>query len=267
MASASENIELLVASGQSVGELEDALGLSPGYLSKVRHGAVRSSPQLQALLEVVRTHPKTLATVARVTRDARTPSASPERSPPTRRARAVLTELAPRLTEAEVRWAITGRTALRLHGAQLAEERGVDVLVDERDRHVLATLRQAGLHPVYRTPALTVCHVDPKDPNESLRVHFPTTLPLVGAFDQLVHLLLDGARAPVVDLDTLALAELLSQRTGSDEAAAGALAAGASWKVLSQRLCELEALPPTTSAYVLRVFDRALARRRLDATP
>ena len=38
------------ANARGVVHLERALGLSPGYLSKVRHGAVRPSTQLVALL-------------------------------------------------------------------------------------------------------------------------------------------------------------------------------------------------------------------------
>ena len=60
-------IEALVARGHSVTSLECALGLSAGYLSKVRHHAVRPSPQLAALLEVALVHPETLATIRGVT--------------------------------------------------------------------------------------------------------------------------------------------------------------------------------------------------------
>src|SRR5690349_14199007 len=62
------SVRVLVERGHTVAALERTLGLSPGYLSKVRHGAVRPSPQLVALLEVLRVHPAALATVEAVTR-------------------------------------------------------------------------------------------------------------------------------------------------------------------------------------------------------
>ena len=66
-------IEALVASGHTISFLESALGLSAGYLSKVRHHAVRPSPQLAALLAVVLEHPEALATIRRATTFARPP--------------------------------------------------------------------------------------------------------------------------------------------------------------------------------------------------
>jgi hypothetical protein len=261
MPSAASNLDALVASGHTIASLEASLGLSAGYLSKVRHGSVRPSAQLTALLQVVRVHPETLATVTSATRAARSRAGAPKRSEGAQRsARDALSLVA----AARVRWAICGRTALRLHGAPIAAEPGVDILVDDRDRHVLEALRVGRYRPVHRSPALSVCHLDPDDPNESLRVHFPSTPPLTSALDAVTLRDLGGLAVPVVDLVTLTVADLLSRRSGSDDAVAAALAIGVSTQGLAERLDALDALAPTKSPYVLRVFDRDLARSRLD---
>jgi hypothetical protein len=143
---------------------------------------------------------------------------------------------------------------------------GIDIIVDDRDRHVLELLRSAGHVSHHPTPALSICRVDPVNlvnPNESLRIHFPTTPPLSSAFTATVGKEIGGVVIPVVDLVTLTLANLLSRRTGSEQAVAVAVAAGVSRDTLSACLTELDRLPKTKSPYILRVFDRDLALRRL----
>lgn len=266
MASPAENIAALVAAGHAVGELEAALGLSAGYLSKVRHGAVRPSAQLAALLEIVRVHPEALATARRSTgappkpRSARLVAPVADGS-----ALRVLVAMVPMLEAAGVRWALAGSVALRAHWPAAGVGPGVDIIVEERDRHVLQLLREAGHVLAHHPPALAVCRIDGAHPNEGLRVHFPSQPPLSTAIAACVVREVDGQAFPVVQLLTLTLANLLSQRTGSEEAVETGLAAGVSLDELALALDELDALPPTKSPYILRVFDRELARRRLHA--
>src|ERR1041384_8498065 len=116
------SVGALVERGHTGAALERTLGLSPGYLSKVRHGAVRPSPQLVALLEVLRVHPAALATVEGVTwvQTARDSHARKKRPRRTGDARERLRRLAPELAHARVRWGLAGAAGLRAHGADAA---------------------------------------------------------------------------------------------------------------------------------------------------
>lgn len=262
--STSRAIEALVAAGHTEWELEGALGLSPGYLAKVRHGTARPSLHLVALLEVLRTHPTAVETVRAVTEAPRAPAR--RRAP--RRARGsalrTLRRLVPVLQEVGVRWAVTGDVALALlcgPDRAGADQAGVDLVVDPRDRKVLELLRARGHALAHHPPELVLCRVPSADPNDTLRLHFPARPPLLDALEHSVTR--DGL--PVVDLDTLTLANLLSHRLGAEEAAAAGFAAGASVTGVRARLEELAGRPPPKSPYLLRTFDVALARRRLES--
>lgn len=266
MPSAAANIASLVAAGHTVRGLERALGLSTGYLSKVRHELARPSPQLVALLEVLQVHPETLATVREATRYSRMPAAPRRpRSRATGLALEALLAMAPTLNEAGIRWALCGGAALRILCRAAPKTPGVDIVVDDRDRHVLELLRAAGYALAHHPPWMSICRLPTAVPNESIRIHFPSTAPLTTALDAVVTRPVAGQDVPVVELVTLTLANLLSQRTGADEAVAIAVAAGVSTEALAARLAVLDALPETKSLYVLRQFDRALAHRRLAA--
>ncbi len=252
---ATRAIASLHEAGHTLREIEGLVGLSRGYLSKIRHGAVQPSAPLVALLEVLAAHPEAFETL-RAERDD-----VPARAAPTGSALETLRELVPALVEAGVRWAVTGHEALRQHVPEAGERPGVDILVDPRDRRVLELLRARGHALAHHPPALAICRVGAPDPNESLRVHFPSRPPLLEALDHAV--VRDGL--PTVDLTTLTLANLLSQRSGSEEAAALGIRGGASIEALRARLDALATLPEPLSPYILRTFDRTLARKRLDA--
>lgn len=99
---------------------------------------------------------------------------------------------------------------------------------------MLELLRARGYGLAHHPPELAICRLPARDPNESL-------------------------------LERLTLANLLSQRSGSEEAAALGIRGGASVEALREQLDALAALPEPRSPYVLRTFDRKLARKRLDA--
>jgi transcriptional regulator with XRE-family HTH domain len=259
-------LRALAERGHTAAEIERVLGLSPGYLSKVRHRAVRPSRQLIALLEVLRVHPDALSTIRRATEPA--PVARPNARRGARRAikRAleVLSEIQPELQKAEVRWALAGTAGLAAHGAELPLEAGVDIVVHDEDRHVLRLLRGLDLEVSHHASTLSICQVGATDPNEVIRVHFPETPPLSTALDRTVHLDVTGRRVPVVEGAALALGHLLSHRAGSEQAVRAAVDAQiVSIQTLRRRLDALDELPPTRSPSVLRVFDRSLARTRL----
>lgn len=100
--------------------------------------------------------------------------------------------------------------------------------------------------------------------SESLRVHFPVLPPLTGAYARAVPVDVGGTLVPVVDRLTLTLAELLSQRQGAEQAVVAAVHGGVDPVDLARELAALAAWPEIRSPYVLRTFDRKLARERLD---
>jgi transcriptional regulator with XRE-family HTH domain len=271
--SPSRSLRALVERGHTVAELERALGLSPGYLSKVRHGAVRPSRQLVALLEVLRMHPAALATVqgvarsqpSEVSRAAKNDRAAQKQPRAPGAAPAVLRALAPELARAKVRWGLAGAAGLRAHGADAPVVPGVDIIVHDADRHVLRVLRESGLRIAHHAATLSIGQLENTDPNDAIRVHFPTTPPLATAHAHTLRLRVDGRMLPVVDAAILALGELLSNRRGADENLRAALDAElVTVAALRRKLDALDRLPSTRSPALLRVFDRVLARRRLE---
>ena len=262
------SVRALVERGHTVAALERTLGLSPGYLSKVRHGAVRPSPQLVALLEVLRVHPAALATVEGVTRaqTAKDPRAGKKRPRRSGNAPEMLRRLAPELARARVRWGLAGAAGLRAHGADAPVVPGVDIIVHDTDRQVLRILRERGLRVAHHAATLSVGHLEHADPNDAIRVHFPATPPLSTAHANTVRLRVDGSMIPVVQATILVLGELLSHREGADENVDAAMDAElVTVAALRRKLDALDRLPSTRSPAVLRVFDRALARERLEA--
>jgi hypothetical protein len=73
--------------------------------------------------------------------------------------------------------------ALRAFCPEAASEPGVDVIVDDRDRHVLQLLRDAGHRLAHHPPSLAIARLESQPPNEHIRVHFPSTPPLATAFE------------------------------------------------------------------------------------
>jgi hypothetical protein len=142
--------------------------------------------------------------------------------------------------------------------------RQVETVVQEQDRHALRILRAAGVTIAHHASDLFSCQPSGAADDDVLFLHFPTTPPLDRCFSEVVARKVGRHRLPVVDLDALAMAHLLSRRSGSLDAVRTVLASG---KVdlpgLTSTLAQLDALPVTTSAYVLLRFDRALAHRRL----
>jgi len=259
-------LRALADRGHTVAEIERLLGLSPGYLSKVRHRSVRPSRQLVALLEILRVHPEAAATIQRVTQTAPAPASRRQAAARLGRGYAlgVLGSLEDGLRGARVRWALAGVAGLVAHGAELPLEAGADIVVHDEDRHVLRLLRERRFSVAHHTSTLSICEIGAADPNEVIRVHFPATPPLSNTLPRAVRLEIEGRVLPVVEGATLVLGHLLSHRTGSEEAVRAAVDAKiVSLSSLRRRLDALDRLPRTQSPSVLRVFDRALARARL----
>jgi hypothetical protein len=176
----------------------------------------------------------------------------------------VLGGFEPDLRRARIRWALAGAAGLAAQGAELPAELGVDIVVHDEDRHVIRLLREQGFGIAHHAPALSICDIGAADPNEAIRIHFPETPPLSTALKRTVRLEVAGHVVPVVEGAVLALAHLLSHRTGAEQAVRAAVDAEiVSVSSLRRRLDALDRLPRTQSPSVLRVFDRALARARL----
>jgi hypothetical protein len=169
------------------------------------------------------------------------------------------------LAAARVRWALAGAAGLVAHGAKVGAEPGVDIVVHDEDRHVLRLLRERGHAVGHHSSTLSICQVGCDDPNDAIRVHFPATPPLSTGHLRPVRLRVGSRSVPVVGGAARALAELLSHRAGAEERAGAAIRAGlATASSLRRRLGALNRLPATHSTALQRVFDRTLARVRLE---
>lgn len=269
----------LAERGYAQRDLESVLGLSPGYLSKLRHEKVTPSFQLEALLRLVDEAPKsTLASVARLAgltspRPARRqPSATatprgPAPSVRDPRSAALLVSLAPLFAQHHVRWALTGARALGAYGLHRATV-DVDILIHTDDRQALAIMRERGHELGFFSDEHVFCFPPRrKDPNDKLDIHFPRLPPLHEAVLQPELRSVFGAHLPVVAPLPLAAWKLMST-TAKDQADAAALISCGfvSRAAVAELLRSLLAGPKPTDPYARRQFapDRALAALEID---
>lgn len=269
----------LAERGYAQHDLERVLGLSPGYLSKLRHEKVTASFQLDALLRLVDEAPKsTLASVARLAgltapRPARRQPlvlARPRSSTPSLRnprSAVLLVSLAPLFAKHRVRWALTGARALGAYGLHRATV-DVDILVHTDDRHALAIMRERGHELGFFSAEHVFCFPSRrKDPNDKLDIHFPRLPPLDEAVLQPELRRVFGAVLPVVRPLPLTAWKLMSA-TAKDQADAAALISCgfASRAAVAELLRSLLAGPKPTDPYARRQFapDRALAALEID---
>ena len=269
----------LAERGYAQRDLERVLGLSPGYLSKLRHEKVTPSFQLDALLRLVDEAPKsTLASIARMAgltppRPARRQPLErprPQKSAPSVRAprsAALLVSLAPLFAKHRVRWALTGARALGAYGLHRSTV-DVDILVHTDDRHALAIMRERGHELGFFSNEHVFCFPSRrKNPNDKLDIHFPRLPPL---HDAVLHPELRsvfGAKLPVVAPLPLAAWKLMST-TAKDQADAAALISCGfvSRGAVAKLLRVLLAGPKPTDPYARRQFtpERALAALEID---
>jgi hypothetical protein len=260
-------IERLVSRGITLSSLERALRLSPNYLSKVRHRTVKPSFQLAALLVLVERDPSSvLSAIAAV------PSPSPVApkmaladGPPSTTSRTTLAALASALAPGNVRFAFLGVSAHLPAG-----DGELDLVVHDVDRHALPLLRAAGFLCAHHSSSLFRCRsADANDDAKALAftLHFPNLPPLSDVFDHGVERKeVRGTVIPVVNATTTALWFLLNRRgDGLVQARALIEDGGVDIAALRGALATLDALPMTTSPYVLQHFDRTLAAERLRA--
>ena len=162
--SASERIEALVARGDTLAGLERLLRLSPGYLSKVKHGRAAASPQLAALLELLAQHPEVRETLlGAFARDAG-PTANPARGPVRARRRgdaddAFVGQLARLWRERGVRFLAVDDLLLAALGVPgpAGVEPSLRFLIHPADRHALAEARSLGACVATATTRACVC--------------------------------------------------------------------------------------------------------------
>ena len=266
-------IERLVAQGYLLRDLERALHLSRGYLSRLRHSKVTPSFQLEALLRLVDASPRsTLAAIAKQQGEV-PPStgvnpaatASVRAAPVARsatRAPLLLRELAPLFDKGGVRWALTGARALEAYGLRRATV-DVDILVHTDDRHALRIVRELGHELGFFSDEHVFCFPPRrKDPNDKLDIHFPRLPPLDSAVLRPEHRRVFGAVLPVVAPLDLAAWKLMSL-TAKDQADAAALISlgFVDRAAVAGLLTSLLAVPQPADPYATRLFapSRALA--------
>lgn len=167
-------LEKLVARGDTLAGLERLLGLSPGYLSKVRRQRVVPSAQLVALLHVLLKHPEVRETLAGAGAKRRSPS-------PRGRARAdgrgvptaFVDELTAAWTASGVRFQGVDDLLLAALGvaAPRALEPSVRFLVHPDDRHSLADARALGASVAMASSRASLC--TPAGSEASVVIVFP----------------------------------------------------------------------------------------------
>jgi hypothetical protein len=248
-------LETILRSGHSLTSLERRLRLSPGYLSKVRRKVVTPSFQLAGLLALVARAPTDALAVLD---DMAPPPAPALPEPPTRAGdRAILAVIAAAelLSASGIRVGVLGpRPYAPSAGGVL------DLVVHDHDREALVRLRDAGFVCAHHSSALFRC----AQGTERFSAHFPTLPPLSTCFARLQHREVDGHIVPVVDPVTTALWFSLSRHEDASQNLGAVLSSGLVDRAeLEQALAALDALPPTSSPYVLQTFDRALAATRL----
>lgn len=145
-----QTLTRLQAHGYSLTELERRLGLSTGYLSKLKAGRATPSNQLAALVSVLDAVPEAAAHLLgnRAVHSTRAapPSAKTrrQRREPSDAGLAALLRLAPRLTEQRIPWALAGAPALEALGVDVLAAH-VDIYLPEEERRVLALFRDSGM--------------------------------------------------------------------------------------------------------------------------
>jgi len=261
-------IESLVRRGYTLASLERALHLSPNYLSKVRHEAVRPSFQLAALLVLIAKDPQSVL-AALTTVDEPTPRPQNSRASSliktddqNRAADNVVERVAAALAPAAVRFAFFS-PALHLDPST---KEPIDVVIHDADRHAMTSLKDAGFLCGHFSSALFRCRLADAPDDTEFSLHFPTTIPpLSQVFETPIEpQLINGVMVPVVDATTTALWLLLNRRPDAQQVVQHLVdRASVDVDTLDVRLSEFDALPQTQSTYVLQVFDRALARERL----
>lgn len=257
-----EAIERLLARGHTQAGLERVLRLSPNYLSKVRHGAVTPSFQLAALLVVVERHPESIATINATDR----PGVASKTTPEVRHAAPLDTlSLVPLLDGAGVRYGLLGLPAhVDVERDAAVDVKALDLVVHDADREVLQALRGAGLVASHHSSSLFRVREPDARVDEAITLHFPELPPLSQAFDDMERKMVCGVSAAVVSAKDTALWFLLNRREDGLSCAKRLVDSGAvDIRSLKTALNALNGLPASHSAFVLQVFDRDLAAKRL----
>jgi hypothetical protein len=249
------------AVGVTTSALEDAVGLSRGYLSKVRHGAVNGGEQLRILLSLLARHPLLLRELGVTPKLRRAP---PLRPPGERGALRFLLTIAPELDARSTRWALAGATALAAHGVVRATK-DVDIFVDDEDRHVLQLFRERGA-AVGKVASSTFVVVPRgvRSAEDHLDVIFPAQKSVRAAIGRAPKLKVQAVRLPVLSALDLCVTKLMSHSERDHEDARLLMMRGlASKRAVREALASVPRLPPSASLYVRARFDRALAEARL----
>lgn len=264
-----DDLARVLERGVTAAALERALRLSPGYLSKVKHGAVNPGEQLQLLLALLARHPTLLHEVG----------ASPLPKLPTRMVKAprrgvngalaLLAAIAPALSAERVRWALGGGVAMGAHGLPRVT-RDVDVFIDDDDRHALRLLREAGAAVGAVSASFFLVYPQrARSHEESLDVVFVRHEPLRSALGRAQPLVLDMSARRQVTLPVLTALDLCVSKLAShgalDAQDAAALHDAGLVEVAAVRRA-LRALPRVAqrAGPVDRLFgDRALAEERV----
>ncbi len=260
------DIARITRRGVTAADLERALGLSAGYLSKVRHGAVKPGAQLEILLGLLARHPTLAAELglrassSRRRRAAAAPARADRRRRPAgdgdRRAWELVRSLAGGLDDAGVRWAIGGAMALAAHGVRRPTV-DVDLFIADADRRALELFREAGAAVgKLSSTSFLVFPEGARSPLDHVDVVFPLFEPLCSAVERPVRRALDGATLPFLDAVDLCAAKLAG-RGAHDEADARAL--------LASGAVDADAVRDMIAAVPLEApaLDRATAERRL----
>lgn len=264
----SRHIARLTRRGVTAAALERALGLSPGYLSKVRHARVTPSEQLRVLLSLLARHPSLLGELGVVV-EAPPPLPLPARPAPTAggpagHALPFVLELAPRLDEAGVAWAVGGGQAMNAWGIARPTD-DVDLFIHDGDRRALQVFRDAGVSPDLVSSTTFICFPTSRhQPADRIDIVFPTLLPLADAPARPERRLVHGRELPFLAPLDLFAGKLVA-RGPHDEADARALVdCGLVTPAAARRaLSSVERLPKAASHYVTFHHDRPLGEERL----
>lgn len=256
-------ISRLVSRGVTSAALERALGLSPGYLSKVRHERVTPSPQLSILLSLLARHPSLLAEVGIV---AEAPPAPPVAVRPDEEGQALpfVLELAPRLDAAGVAWAIGGGQAMNAYGVARATN-DVDLFIHDADRRALQVFRDAGASPDVVSSTTFICFPQRRHlVGDRIDIVFPTLVPLCDAPARPERRSFHDRDLPFLRPLDLFTAKLVAHgRHDEDDAAALVESGLVSLAAARRALATVERLPKTASRYVTFHHDRELGKQRL----
>lgn len=263
----------LVARGHTLTELEGLLHLSPGYLSKLRHGRARPSPQLLALLALMESNPAaTLAALRAVARRApvagRALDLDAATFPASGAALPALLELAPELDRRRVPWALAGAVALEAHGVP-RETRDVDIYVDDRHRSAINVFRDAGLGIAHFSDEVAAAYPQSGGENDRIDVIFPRIEPAASvlgrALQRALRRTLRGVSVPVLPPLALATIKLMSARAKEHADALRLIDAGlTSRRALRAELMRLAKRDVGGDDWARRRFDPTAALARLE---